>query len=174
MNMRNFLLIPLLVLSLFVACAIPAWVNNVESIAKSAAPIAGAIVSIVVPGSAPLVVIVETAFNALTGTLDTYKASPTATTLQAVQSAVAAVNTNVAQLEAGAQVKNPDKAAQLKAIVALLNQAVTEIASQVPLSTTKGALRLPRGYTPKGMTGADFTKAYNAIAAGDSSLPQLK
>src|ERR1017187_7955264 len=89
-----------------VACTIPAWVNTVESDAEVAVPIAASLIAVIDPALAPLVTGIESGFTALTRTLDTYKASPTATNLQAVQSAFAAVDSNVAQLESAAQIKN--------------------------------------------------------------------
>jgi len=118
----------------FEACAVPAWVNTVEQDAQIAAPIAASLIDVIDPSLAPVVTLIENAFNALVKTLDTYKASPTATNLQAVQSAFAAVNGNVAQLESAAQIKNTGTAGTLAQVVALLSQAVAEIAARMPAS----------------------------------------
>jgi len=118
-----------------VACTTPSWVNTVEADAQVAAPIAGSLVDIIDPALAPQVTLIENDFNALVKTLDTYKTSPTATNLQAVQAAFAAVNANVAQLESAAQIKNPASQAKVAAVVQLLAQAVTEIAAVVPANT---------------------------------------
>jgi hypothetical protein len=116
------------------ACTVPAWVNTVEADAKIAAPIAASLIDVIDPALAPVVTAVEAGFNALAKTLDDYKASPTATNLQAVQSAFNAVNANIAQLESAAQIKNPATQTTVTEVVQLLDQAVTEIAALVPAS----------------------------------------
>jgi hypothetical protein len=174
MKKKKILLVPVLLLSLMVACLTPTWVTTAENIAKAIVPIAGAVIGIVLPGSAPLVAAVQVAFNALIKTLDDYQASPTATNLQSLQAALNAVNKNVADLETAGQVKDPATRDKYTKIIGLLTQAVAEIAALVPPSATKTALRLPSGVRAKGLKAADFTREYNAIAAGDSNLPQLK
>jgi hypothetical protein len=139
MKVRTLTLATLLASVLFFeACTVPAWVNTAESDAEVAAPIAASLIDVIDPPLAPVVTLVEDGFNALVKTLDTYKASPTATNLQAVQSAFAAVNTNVAQLESAAQIKNANTQNTVTAVVALLTQAVTEIAALVPPQTGLG------------------------------------
>jgi len=99
------------------ACTVPAWVNTAESDAEVAAPIAAGLIDVIDPALAPTVALIENGFNALVATLDTYKASPTATNLQAVQSAFAAVNANVTQLESAAQIKNAGTASTVTQVV---------------------------------------------------------
>jgi len=135
---RAFLGVLLASVLWFQACAIPAWVNTVEADAEVAIPIAASLVDVIDPALAPVVTLVETGFNALVKALDAYKASPTATNLQAVESAFAAVNTNVAQLESAAQIKSPKTATTVTAVVQLLTQAVTEIAALVPQGSGLG------------------------------------
>src|ERR1035441_5540293 len=107
MRCRTLCLIAIIAGALMVvACTMPAWVNTVESDAEVAAPIAASLIDVIDPALAPLVTGIETGFTALAKTLDTYKASPTATNLQAVQSAFEAVDSNVTQLESAAQIKN--------------------------------------------------------------------
>ena len=142
-------------------CTIPAWVNTVESVAEVAAPIAASLIDVADPALAPVVTLIDNGFNALVTTLDTYKASPTATHLQAVQAAFEAVNNNVTQLESAAQIKNPATDTKVTAIVQLLTQAVTEIAAQVPPATSAsmGISASPHSRRGKGHEGQGLQKA---------------
>jgi hypothetical protein len=178
----------------FGACAVPSWVNKVESDAEVAAPIAASLIDVIDPALAPTVTLIEDGFNALVTALDTYKASPTATNLQAVQSAFAAVNTNVAQLESAAQIKNSTTQNTVTAVVQLLTQAVTEIAALVPPSSGLGvggsglgkadsASRIPNsGFQipnpgtriAKGWKAKDFKREFNKIVKGDPRFKPLK
>src|SRR5579871_6141877 len=117
---------------LTISCTVPSWVSTAESDAEVAVPIAASLVDVIDPSLAPAVTLVQNGFNALVKTLDTYKASPTSTNLQAVESAFTAVNTNVAQLESAMQIKSTKSATTVSAVVQLLTQAVTEIAGLVP------------------------------------------
>jgi len=160
------------------ACAIPAWVNTVESDAEVAAPIAASLIDVVDPALEPVVTLIESGFTALVNTLDTYKASPTATNLQAVQSAFAAVNANVSQLESAAQIKSLSSQDKVAAIVQLLAQAVAEIAAQVQAAGSQTAnlkLEVPTVRAqPKGWKAKDFKHQFNAIIKGDTRFKPLK
>jgi predicted lipoprotein len=157
------------------ACVVPAWVNNVESYGETAAVIAESITDLVDPALAPLVTLIANGFTALVNTLNTYKASPTATNLQAVQAAFAAVNANVAQLESAAQIKNQATDAKVAAIVQLLAQAVTEIAAQVPAATAARMAALPtvQGQA-QGLKAKDLKREFNKIVKGDPRFKPLK
>ena len=157
-------------------CTIPAWVNTVESVAEVAAPIAASLIDVTDPALAPVVTLIDNGFNALVTTLDTYKASPTATHLQAVQAAFEAVNNNVTQLESAAQIKNPATDTKVTAIVQLLTQAVTEIAAQVPPATSASmGISLPHIHgVAKGLKAKDFKKQFNSITKGDPRFKPLK
>jgi predicted lipoprotein len=176
MKIRTLTLISLLAIALVtLACTVPAWVNTVEADAEIAAPIAASLVDVVDPALAPQVTLIENGFNALVKTLDTYKASPTATNLQAVQAAFAAVNSNVAQLESAAQIKSAAGQTKVAGIVQLLAQAVTEIAAVVPANTGLAAhvagQASPPAYsvsgTPKGWKAEDFKQQFNALVQND-------
>jgi len=173
MRVRNLLLAAVLAGTLLVAaCAVPTWVSTAEAIAQTAVPIAGSIVDIIDPALGPLVSIIESGFNALVKTLDAYKAQPTASSLQAVQAAFAAVNQNVAQLEAAAQIKNPGTATVVASVVQLLNQAVVEIAALIPPAAASAVMgaeapRLTVQRQAKGWTAKDFKRQFNQIVQGD-------
>ena len=152
------------------ACTVPAWVNTAEGIAEAAVPIAGSIVDIVDPALAPVVTLVEGGFTALDNTLKTYEASPTATNLQAAQAALAALQANEAALEKAAGA-NPALDATINGVLALVAQAVTEIAAQIP-SPTVGAT-LKAGSKAKGWKGKDFKKAFNDLTKNDSRFKKL-
>jgi hypothetical protein len=158
-----------------VSCKPPAWVDTAENIAKIALPVVGSLVSVIQPGSSPIVAAVQLAFNALIKTLDDFKASPSDTTLQAVQSAFAAVNSNVAELAAGAQIKNPKSAATVTAIVNLLSQAVTELAALIPPPPEGSALKakLKVSGQAKGLKAEDLKKQFNDIVAGDPAFQPI-
>ncbi len=157
------------------ACTVPAWVNTVMADAQTAAPIAGSLVDVIDPSLGPLVTVIENGFTALVNTLNTYKAQPTATNLQAVQAAFVAVDANVAQLESAAQIKNPATDAKITAIVQLLTQVVTEIGAQVPpasgLAVRSSA---PNSLTAKGWNAREIKKQFNAIVKGDPRFKPLK
>ena len=160
------------------ACVVPAWVSAVEADAEVAAPMAGELIAVIDPALAPLVAIIEGGFSALAKTLDTYKAAPTATNLQAVQAAFAAVQANVAQLEGAAQIKDAATDAKVTAIVQLLNQAVTEIAALVPASAGYGVREAGNGNPPaaapvKHWKAKDFKREFNRIVAGDARFKLL-
>ena len=159
------------------ACAVPAWVNTVESDAEVAVPIAASLIGVIDPPLAPLVMAIQKGFTALVDTLNTYKSSPTATHLQAVQAAFHAVDSNVAQLESAAHIKNPATQATVTAVVQLLAQAVAEIAALVPGSVnaklkiqdsrmTAGAPLQVQGQA-RGWTARDFKQQFNQIIEGD-------
>ena len=171
MKLRHLTLVSLLAIALAaLACTVPAWVNAVEAEAEAAAPIAASLLEVIDPALAPLITLVENGFNALVKTLDTYKASPTATNLQAVQAAFGAVNSNVAQLESAAQIKSQATDAKVTAVVELLNQAVKGIASQVPGGTAAGlGARMKvqgQGQGP-GLKAKDLKNQFNNIIKGD-------
>lgn len=166
------------------ACTVPAWVNTVESDAEIAAPIAASLIDVVDPALAPVVTLVENGFNALVNTLDTYQNSPTVTNLAAVQAAFAAINTNVAQLESAAQIKNPSSQDKVTSIVQLLAQAVTEIAALVPanrgsgvggsgLEKTVSSIPNSGSRIPQGWKANDFKKQFNQIVKGDPRFKPL-
>lgn len=177
MRMRNVIFASLLGATLLaLACTVPAWVNIVESDAEIAVPIAGSLIDVIDPALAPLVTIIEAGFTALVNTLKTFKASPTATNLAAVQAAFAAVDANVAQLESAAQIKNQATDAKVTAVVQLLAQAVAEIAAQIPSAAANGALRphLKVQGQAQGLKSKDLKKKFNAIVQGDPRFKALK
>jgi len=158
------------------ACAVPAWVTTAEQDAEVAVPIAASLVDVVDPAVAPVVTLIEDGFNALVKTLDTYKALPTATNLQAVQSAFAAVDQNVNQLESAAQIKNTTTASTVTNVVALLTQAVTEIAAVVPESASSTAdikSLVAARHTVKHWKARDFQRGYNKLAKADPRLRKI-
>jgi hypothetical protein len=181
---RNKMMLGTMVASvlLLTACTVPAWVNTIEADAKVAAPIAASLIDVIDPSLAPVVTLVENGFNALVKTLDTYKASPTASNLQAVQAAFTAVNANVAQLESAAQIKNATTATTVTAVVQLLEQAVAEIAALVPAAATAGSsalnlqLKTPNSGSriPKGWKAKDFKREFNRIVKGDPRFKTLE
>jgi hypothetical protein len=165
------------------ACTIPAWVNTVESDAKIAVPFVASLVDVIDPALAPLVSAIETGFDALTKTLDAYKSSPTATNLQAVQSAFMAVNSNVAQLESAAQVKNTATRATVTSVVQLLTQVITEIAALVP-ADVKSKLKIQDSKVmtaapmhvqgqARGWKADDFKREFNNIVKDDPRFKKL-
>ena len=161
----------------FQACTLPAWVNTVEADAAVAAPIAASLIDVVDPALAPAVTLIENGFNALVKTLDTYKSMPTATNLQAVQSAFAAINANVAQLESAAQTKTASSQQTVAAIIQLLAQAVTEIAALVPsragLAVTQSVSATSDVLIAKGWKAQDFKREFNNIVKGDPRFKPL-
>ncbi len=178
MNARKRLMATLLFCALTIAaCTVPAWVNTVEADAQIAVPIAASLVDVIDPSLAPLVTLIETGFSALTKTLDTFKAAPTSSNLQAVQAAFNAVNANVAQLENAAQIKNTATRTTVTEVVQLLAQAVTEIAALVPASqNTELKLQIPNSGSriPKGWKAKDFKAQFNLIIKGDPRFKPLK
>jgi len=154
------------------ACVVPAWVNAAEQDAEVAVPIAASLVEVVDPAVAPVVTLLENGFNALVKTLDTYKASSTATNLQAVQAAFAAVNANVAQLESAAQIKNAATQNTVAGVVALLAQTVTEIAALVPQNQGLGVRGSGFGKDDSGfpIPNSGAGSANSAIAASGAPL----
>jgi soluble cytochrome b562 len=167
------------------ACTVPAWVSTAEQDAEVAVPIAASLVDVIDPALAPVVTLVEDGFSALVKTLDAFKSSPTASNLQAVQAAFEAVNGNVQQLESAAQIKNATTQTTVTSVVALLTQAVTEIAAQVPpapaLSGTVPAAQtaaiqnaqIQNSRVVKHWKAKDFKRAYNNIAKHDKRLRKL-
>lgn len=156
-------------------CTVPSWVNTAEQDAAVAAPIAASLVDVIDPALAPVVTLVEDGFNALVKTLDAFKASPTATNLQAVQAAFEAVNGNVQQLENAAQIKNVTTQTTVTSVVALLTQAVTEIAALVPPAAATASMqaRVANSAKVKHWRAKDFKKAFDKIAAKDHRLKKL-
>lgn len=126
---------------------------------------------IIDPALAPAVTLVENGFSALVNVLNSYKASPTTTNLQAVQAALAAVNTNIKQLETAAAIKNPKTDAQIEGIIQLLSQAVTEIAALLPPPVAAKAKVSATG--AKGWTAQDFKTQFDLITKGDPRFKPL-
>jgi hypothetical protein len=155
------------------ACAIPAWVNTAESIAEVGVPIAASLVDVIDPALAPAATLIEDGFSALVKTFDTYKASPTATNLQAVQAAFNAVDTNVAQLESAAQIKNPATDTTVTKVVNLLSQAVTEIGALVPPPAAAAMGVVAPQRQAKGWKAKDFKKQFNRIVKGGARFKEL-
>jgi hypothetical protein len=91
-----------------------------------------------------------------------------------VQAAFQAVDANVAQLEAGAQIKNAATQTKVTAIVQLLAHVVTEIGAQVPAAQAAGTLKLQTPGTAKGWNAAEIKKQYNDIVKGDPRFKPLK
>lgn len=179
MKFQHVLFAALLASALWLeACAIPAWVNTVESDAEVAVPIAASLIDVVDPALAPVVTLVESGFAALVKTLDTYKGEPTATNLQAVQSAFAAVNANVSQLESAAQIKSLASQDKVASIVQLLTQAVAEISAAVPKSEGLGVRDSGLGTTnsapSKGWKANDLKREFNKIVQGDARFKKLR
>lgn len=179
----GFLLVSLMV---WQGCTVPSWVNTAEQDAEIAAPIAASLVDVIDPALEPVVTLVEDGFNALVKTLDTYKAAPTATNLQAVQAAFEAVNGNVQQLENAAQIKDATTQSTVTSVVGLLTQAVTEIAALVPAPVPQGGtgpaaqgaiqnVRIANSGSPtvKHWKAKDFKRAFNRIAKHDKRLKKL-
>ena len=159
----------------FQDCSIPGWVNTVESDADVAAPIAASLIAVIDPPLTPVVTLIENGFNTLVKTLDTYKAMPTATNLQAVQSAFQAVSANVAQLESAAQIKDSSIQDRVTSIVQLLAQVVTEIAALLPPGMAT-AIKPPAKVEgeAKGWRAKDFRREFNKIVKGDPRFKELK
>jgi hypothetical protein len=165
------------------ACTIPAWVNTVGSDAEVAVPIAASLIGVIDPALAPLVSAIKAGFDALTKTLDGFKSAPTDSNLQAVQSAFAAVNSNVAELESAAHIKNAATKTTVTAVVQLLTQVITEIAAQVPASVnsktkiqdTRMAAKRPLTVTgqAKGWKAGDFKREFNKIVKDDARFRKL-
>lgn len=149
----------------FSACSTPTWVITGENIAEAAVPIAGSILDIVDPPLAPVVTLVEGGFTAVVNTLKAYQAAPNATTLQATQSAFIALQANEAALEKAAGA-TPTLDATINGVLALVAQAVTEIAALIP-PPTAGAFGIHIHGRSKGMKANDFKKQFNAITKGD-------
>jgi hypothetical protein len=173
MRMRKFVvgLILAAAISLGVACVTPTWVTTAIGIAQVAVPIAGSIVDIIDPALAPIVTLVENGFSALVNTLNSYKASPTTTNLQAVEAALAAVNANIKQLETAAAIKNPKTDAQIEGIIQLLSQAVTNIAALVPAPVAAKAKVSAIG--GNGWTADDFKNQFDIIVNGDPRFHKM-
>lgn len=152
-------------ISLGVACVTPTWVTTAIGIAQVAVPIAGSIVDIIDPALAPVVTMVENGFSALVNTLNSYKASPTTTNLQAVEAALAAVNANIKQLETAAAIKNPKTDATIESVIQLLSQAVTNIAALLPSQVSAKAKVSP--LNSNGWTAQDFKNQFNITTHGD-------
>ena len=173
-NLKEFLAVALVFAGLTVACTVPSWVTTVENDAAIAVPIVGSIVTVIDPAVAPIVTAIEAGFTALTKTLQTFQASPTATNLQAVQAAVNAVNQNVAQLESAAQIKDANSDAKVTAIVGLIAQLTAEIVAQVPATPAAAAVQAAAPASLKAR-GAKFWKGeYNKLVNGDSRFHALK
>jgi len=152
-----------------VACQVPAWVNTVENIAETGVTIAAELVAVADPSIAPLVTEADNLLNALIATLNTYKASPNATNLQSVQSAVDAVQANEAKLEAAVNA-TPSQDATINAILALLAQVTAQIIADVPVTTTSAKLKA----TAPGLKADDFKAKFNAIVANDHRFHPIR
>lgn len=172
MKIRSLVVATLLASCLwFQACTPPAWFVTAEGIAEAAVPIAGSIVDIVDPALAPVVTIVESAFSALDNAIKTYQKQPTATNLQAVEAAFTAVQTNEAQLESAAQIKNTKTDAEINGVIQLIATAVTEVAALIPPNAPVSAAMLATSAqaksTAKGLSKYDLEKQFNSLVKSD-------
>ena len=173
MRLKKILLASILATVLVVAaCVVPSWVNTVEADAKIMVPIAGSLIDVIDPALAPLVTLIQNGFTALLATLDQYKASPTDTNLQAVEAAFQAVNDNVDQLENAAQIKNAHTKDTIKEVVVLLDQAVIEIAAEIP-QPVQAQMKITRHGAVRHWKAKDFKEQYNRVIQGDSRFKPL-
>jgi hypothetical protein len=122
-------------------------------------PIAASLVDVIDPALAPAATLIEDGFSALVKTLDTYKASPTAT--------------NLAQLESAAQIKNPATDTTVTKVVNLLSQAVTEIGALVPPPAAAAMGVVAPQRQAKGWKAKDFKKQFNRIVKGGARFKEL-
>ena len=155
------------------ACTVPSWVTTVESDATVAAQIALGLVTIVDPALIPLVTAINTGLTAIDKATAQFKASPTATNLQALQALVASVQGNLTEFESAAQIKNAGAQDEVAGIVSVLSAAVNEIAAQVPASASAASLK-GSSTTAKAYGGEYFKKQFNEIAKRDQRLKELK
>jgi hypothetical protein len=172
-NFKRWLLGSTLVvmLSVMLACTVPAWFVTADNYVMDAIPIAASVVDFVDPALAPVVTLVVNGLKALNGALASYEAQPTATALQSVVAALNAVEANEAQLEAAAQIKNPNTDKTVTEVINLLDECVTEVVALVPSNAPVGA-RLRYKVTQakaqaKGWSPLDCEKEFNAIIKGD-------
>ena len=160
-----------------IGCVVPNWVTVAEGVAKVAVPIAASLVTVVDPAVAPQATQVQQAFSALLATLDTFKATPTTDNRSAVIAAFGAVNQNVDALVAAAQIKNPATETKVKAVIALLTEAVAAISAQIPVQVSAhvaGVQKVQVTRAVPSLTGDDLKKAYNKIVKGDARFKPIQ
>jgi hypothetical protein len=153
---KTVLSVVLVAMFILPSCSAPTWFAQVESIAKEIAPMALGIVGIIDPALAPLTTEIGNGFNTLTSVLDGIKSQPTTTDLQAVEAVFNSLNANVTQLEQTLAIKDPQSQQSATQVIALVSQAVSEIAALVPADPLKATTRQP----PRGWKAKDFRKAY--------------
>lgn len=155
------------------ACTPQPWEVEAEQIAESALPIAASIVSIAVPGSAPIATIVEIGAQALISALQSAQAIPNATTANNVITAVNSLQSDVSQLLAALQVKDPTSTSQATAYANLFAAAIDDIAQIVEQNTNTavaaldipaGAIHVTRTGKAKGWKAKQYKKEFKKLS----------
>ena len=124
---------------LTVACAqANAVLGEIESIVLGIIPIAAGLAGALLPAESALITAVATeaanGIKTLQKVQSDYKANPSDTTLAKVTAAVTDVQSNLAQLEAAAQVKDPASAAKITAIVNAAQLSLAAVESSINAS----------------------------------------
>lgn len=165
-------------LGLETGCVTPGWVISAENIAGDIVPIAGTILSIIDPPLAPLVTLVVGGFNAVKQALIDYQTAinngqPTVTFLQAIQAALSTLQADAQNLLTAFGKSSSSTDGIIVAIINLIAQAVSDIASRLPKAMTR-KLVLSRSFpTPNSWTGSEFTKRYNEAVQGDPRFKKI-
>lgn len=146
-RMRYFSVVGLLVVLATVGCNWESDVVSILGVVSTVASTLGAVVEVADPPIAPVVAsavaVEQGASGALSKLITDMSNAKSTTTVGTIDAAMGVLQQDTSSLVAAAQVKNPQKQAQIDAVATALEGSVAEIANaipQVPPSTTVAEL----------------------------------
>jgi hypothetical protein len=158
-------------------CSTPSWVISAENIAGDIVPIAGSVLDVIDPPLDPLVTLVVNGFNSVKQALVDYQTAmnngtATPTMLQAIQAVFATLQKDAQNLLTAFGSSSSATDGIIVGIINLIAQAVSDLANLLPKSMSKklSMVRFPLANT---WSGAEFTKRYNELIAGDPRFHKL-
>lgn len=157
-----------------VACTAPAWVVSAENFALVGAAIASQVIDVADPAIAPLANEVDAVLNILVKALQQYQASPTATNLQAVQSAIDAAQSNEAALETALRL-DPKQDQIVDLVVGGLDDVINSLVATIPpAAQAKLHLRLSAKPGHVYATPDEAKAAFNRVTRNDHRFQPLR
>ncbi len=164
-----------------VACTPPKWFNTVEALANVGATSMEEIVSVADPALAGKAKTVEQDFEAVESAVNTFIKQPTDTALETVQAVFNTLVEDEDSLLAAFNVSNQNTDAVIKAVLAIVDSAVDQIANLIPSAASpalaaRARARVDKAHAahPRLLTATDLKKSFNKAVKGDKRFKPFK
>jgi hypothetical protein len=164
-----------------VACTPPKWFNTAEALANIGATSMQEIVSVADPALATQAQKVEQDFQAVENAINDFIKQPTDTALQTVQAVFNTLVQDEDSLLAAFNVSNQHTDTVIKAVLAIVDSAVNQIANLIPTSASPALSASARARVDKVhaahlklLTAKDLKKDFNRAVKGDKRFKPLK